>query len=166
MKAFYQCGTDVSQEATLQVFLDDDFNPINGNSIEVCRQLVPGTGTNAVNIVTIQWAANPTLVAPGVYAMYARISAGGRIRYLYAPQLLTLKPSWVPPLLASLALTAGQARFTINGAAGQQIVVQASTNLVRWDPIATNILDGAAWNFVDTQSAGVPARFYRAVLMQ
>ena len=166
MKAFYQCGTDVSQEATLQVFLDDDFNPINGNSIEVCRQLVPGTGTNAVYIVTIQWAANPTLVAPGVYAMYARISAGGRIRYLYAPQLLTLKPSWVPPLLASLALTAGQARFTINGAAGQQIVVQASTNLVRWDPIATNILDGAAWNFVDTQSAGVPARFYRAVLMQ
>jgi hypothetical protein len=66
MKAFYQWGSGVGETATLQVFLDPDFNPVNGNSIEVWRQPVPGTGTNAMNIAAIQWAADPALVAPGV----------------------------------------------------------------------------------------------------
>jgi hypothetical protein len=166
MKAYYQWGSGISETATLQVFLDDDFNPVNGNSIEVWRQPVPGTGTNAMNIAAIQWAADPALVAPGVYAVYAQISAGGRSRYLYAPQMLNLTPALNPPSLAAPLLIDGTARFTINGAAAREVVVQASTNLVSWDSLETNRPDGVAWNFVDTQSAGVPARFYRAVLMQ
>jgi hypothetical protein len=166
MNAYYQSGSDPSAAATFQVFLDDDLNPMNGSFVEVYRQLLPGTGTNSVNIAPIQWAANPAMVAPGVYAIGARISAGGRSRYLYAPQRLTLKPSSNPPVLTSVELSAGQARFTINGAAGQLIVVQTSTNLVGWDPIATNDLSAATWNFGDTESVSAATRFYRAVLVQ
>jgi hypothetical protein len=80
--------------------------------------------------------------------------------------MLNLTPALNPPSLAAPLLIDGTARFTINGAAAREVVVQASTNLVSWDSLETNRPDGAAWNFVDTQSAGVPARFYRAVLTQ
>ena len=101
---------------------------------------------------------------PGTYAIYARISAGGKGRYLYAPEILTLTPSLMPPLLTSPANYNGQVQFAINGFTGQKVIVQASTNLAAWDSIGTNTLAGRTGSFVDVQAANYARRFYRAVL--
>ena len=164
MNFYYQYGPDANTTAKVQVFLDNDLDPINGDVGEVYQQTVPGTGTNAVNVITFQWATNPTSVVPGTYAIYARISAGGKGRYLYAPETLTLTPSLMPPLLTSPVNYSGQVQFAVNGFTGQKVIVQASTNLAAWDFIGTNTLAGSTWSFVDVQAANYARRFYRAVL--
>jgi hypothetical protein len=53
--------------------------------------------------------------------------------------------------------------FTINGGPDQTIIVEASTNLVHWQPIWTNTLFGIpSADFVDPQSLNHPIRLYRA----
>ena len=42
------------------------------------------------------------------------------------------------------------------------IVVEASANLVNWQPIWTNTLSGASADFVDPECLQHPNRFYRA----
>jgi len=95
------------------VFLDNDLNAFNGSVAEVYRETLGSTGTNSIYPGTIQWVSNPTNTAPGTYATYARISAGGHTRYLYAPEILTLKPSLAAPFLTSFAEKNGDAQFTI-----------------------------------------------------
>jgi len=164
MKFYYQYGLSAIVNATVQVFLDLDLNPLNGNSLEVYRRTVPGTGTNSVNLATFQWVSNPTIQMPGNYAIYGRISANGRSRYLYAPEILTLTPSLVPPSLAAPTSNGGQTQFTVNGFTGQTVIVQASTNLRNWGSIGTNTLAGTTWNVVDREATNYAQRFYRAEL--
>ena len=168
MKFYYQYGkvANTSASALFQVFLDNDLNAFNGSVAEVYRETLGSTGTNSIYPGTIQWVSNPTNTAPGTYATYARISAGGHTRYLYAPEILTLKPSLAAPTLTSLVEKNGDAQFTINGFTGQKIVLQASTNLAIWNSIATNTLPGNSWGFVDGKSRNYRHRFYRAVLAQ
>ena len=51
--------------------------------------------------------------------------------------------------------------FILTGQAGHVVVVEASTDLVRWLPIWTNTFTGAL-NFIDRQSGAYSNRFYRA----
>jgi len=164
MKLYYQCGANASATANLQVFLDNDLNPLNGNAVEIHQATLPGSGTNSVNTGTVAWSANPT-TTPGTYALYGKITAAGHSRYLYAPELLTIKPSMDAPSLTSVGRVTGQIQFTVQGSTGQRIIVQASPDLVNWNPIATNTLTANTWNFTDTQSSSLSHRFYRAVLV-
>jgi hypothetical protein len=54
-------------------------------------------------------------------------------------------------------------RFTsnINWASGQTVVVEASADLVDWQPIQTNTLTTGSINFTDPQQTNFPTRFYR-----
>ena len=61
------------------------------------------------------------------------------------------------PVLAS---PAGQFSFTISGGYGYQYVVQASTNLMNWINLQTNM---APFNFVDSNAGQFSHRFYRTV---
>jgi len=49
------------------------------------------------------------------------------------------------------------------GVAGSNYVLQASTDMVNWVPIATNTPATGLWNFTDGQSTNFMRRFYRAV---
>ena len=51
--------------------------------------------------------------------------------------------------------------FTLTWLTNQSIV-EASANLVNWQPIWTNILPGASADFVDPEWVNHPRRFYRA----
>jgi hypothetical protein len=62
-------------------------------------------------------------------------------------------------LTSAVSSSAGQFHFTISGATGSQYVVQASTDLVHWVAIATNI---APFNFIDSNASQFKQRFYRA----
>jgi hypothetical protein len=44
------------------------------------------------------------------------------------------------------------------------VVVEGSTNLLNWIPLATNLLGAGPIYFSDSDSTNFPARFYRARL--
>ncbi len=55
--------------------------------------------------------------------------------------------------------------FNLSAASGQAVVVEASTNLVTWIPIHTNLMGGSGlFLFRDPESSPRPRRFYRARL--
>jgi hypothetical protein len=77
---------------------------------------------------------------------------------------MTLWLDIVQPNLSGPSLRPdGNFEFTLSGPAGRPIIVEASANLQTWLAIGTNILSGAATNFVDRSPASFPHRFYRAV---
>jgi len=51
--------------------------------------------------------------------------------------------------------------FAIGGVTNQTVVVEASTNLLNWQPVWTNTLTSALTNFTDSRWTNYPARFYR-----
>jgi hypothetical protein len=77
--------------------------------------------------------------------------------------LPTVMLYWPPQIAANdVGVQSGNFRFTIAGVSNQIIVVEASTNLVTWQPVWTNTLTTTSTNFTDLQWASYPARFYRA----
>jgi hypothetical protein len=52
--------------------------------------------------------------------------------------------------------------FTVHGVVNQTIVIEASTNLVTWQPIWTSTLSAVSTDFVDPDWVNHPHRFYRA----
>jgi hypothetical protein len=64
-----------------------------------------------------------------------------------------------PPHISGVVMnTNGTFQLTINSQPGQTNVVQASTNLVNWVPIRTNV---GSFIFTDPNSTNYPYRFYR-----
>jgi hypothetical protein len=57
-----------------------------------------------------------------------------------------------------------QFRFTVNGPAGSNAVISASTDLKTWLPLATNQLVGGTLNFTDVLAPNFANRYYRATL--
>jgi IgA Peptidase M64 len=70
------------------------------------------------------------------------------------PQLRLDSPLW---------LTGGRFVFRVAGYAPQGVVVQSSTNLSTWVPLATNSLVGGQFWYTNPATGSFPRRFYRAV---
>jgi hypothetical protein len=58
--------------------------------------------------------------------------------------------------------TNGQFQFDILGVTGLNYSVQASSNLIDWVPLQTNV---SPFTFVDTNSTTFSQRFYRSVYL-
>lgn len=68
-----------------------------------------------------------------------------------------------PPQISGMVLNInGTFQFTITSQPGQTNVVQASTNLVNWVPIYTNV---GPFIFMDTTATNYPYRFYRDLIL-
>jgi hypothetical protein len=64
-----------------------------------------------------------------------------------------------PPLITSTFVSSsGQFGLSVTGVAGNQYVVQSSTNLINWVVLQTNT---APFNFIDINTAGFSRRFFR-----
>jgi hypothetical protein len=96
---------------------------------------------------------------PGkVYYYYG--ATGWSVTYGGLPAVMLY---WPPQIAANnVGVQSGIFRFVITGVSNQIIVVEASTNLVIWQPVWTNTLTSTSTNFTDLQWANYPARFYRA----
>jgi len=160
---YHQSGSNQSASVELQLFLDADLNPYDTNEIQVLQTTLAGTGTNSIAFTNGIFQPDPSLVGPGSYRVFARIKNGVQSRFLYAPGWLTLTASTLPPRLTALGVTNNQFYFLVNGYTGQHVVVEASVDLLTWIPIATNTLTAGSVEISDT--AGLPLRFYRAVLV-
>jgi hypothetical protein len=70
---------------------------------------------------------------------------------------------WLPAIQTdtSLGINTNGYGFNINWASGQAVVVEASTNLVNWQPMQTNMLTTGSVYFSDPQWTNYPGRFYR-----
>ena len=62
------------------------------------------------------------------------------------------------------SITNGQLGFWINGDAGPDYTILASTNLTSWSPIFTITSPSLPYFWVDTNSVAYPIRYYRTVL--
>jgi hypothetical protein len=73
-----------------------------------------------------------------------------------------------PPVLSGLQTAAGGGRaFTLAGTPNATYVIQASTNLLSWKPIATNSLPASGLVVVNDSQAGLfSRRYYRAAKTQ
>ena len=100
---------------------------------------------------------------------YLQDQFGGRLQWVKSFTALVVTPPSNPPngKLSVSSLKGGQLQFTLAGASGQTYVVQASTNLVDWVPIYTNVAPASGLlQFVDPGTTNYPSRFYRTVLVQ
>jgi hypothetical protein len=81
------------------------------------------------------------------------------------PSVTVTVPS--PPLSLNalgFQLASGGFGFNFLGQSGQTYVVEASTNLLYWSPIWTNLGTGGILSFNDLQAAQHPQRFYRVLI--
>lgn len=70
---------------------------------------------------------------------------------------------WLPQIETtgnSIGVQANQFSFNINWASGQTVVVEASTNLIDWQPLQTNTIATGSAYFSDPQWTNYPSRYY------
>src|SRR5262249_49387482 len=144
-------------------YLDDDLNPLNTNQTLLSQITVPANGASAVNVLTTNITLSASNAAPGVHAFLAKISGGGRTRCLYAPQFVEVITVQAP-VLDIARLNASQFRIGVSALTGQTIVIQISTNLSTWLPLATNTLATNHWLYTNTPPANSDRQFYRALV--
>jgi hypothetical protein len=70
-----------------------------------------------------------------------------------------------PPVILvndpSFGFSSNRFGFEFSGTAGQVVIVETSTNLATWTPVATNTLAATPSYFSDPYSEAFPQRFYR-----
>jgi hypothetical protein len=152
-----------SSNLTAQFYFDRDLNPWNTNSLLVQIEQPPATGPDNVYHYPNLGLAT-TNIAPGNYAVYVKMSDGIHARYLYAPERVAVASSLQPPALGISQMNNGWLLIGVNGVSGQTIVLQTSTDLRNWQPLATNALTADTWLYTNTAAAGFGGQFYRAVL--
>jgi hypothetical protein len=85
-------------------------------------------------------------------------------RRAFATTSLAVSRSAPPELSAPQTLAGGGFSLLLGGAPLASYVIEASTNLVAWQAIATNTMPASGMLFItDTQATTYSARFYRAV---
>ena len=161
LKLFYQWVQPAASNARVDLFLDEDFSPFNGNERHLQSMFVPGTPTGLPGNPVLPFTLDVANSSPGVHSVFARITANGKTRYFYAPQTLTVMSSFAPPTVTLANADPAQVQIGVDGIAGQRIVLERSANLLNWQPIATNWLNQARWTYIDPASL---QNFYRAAV--
>ncbi len=95
----------------------------------------------------------------GAKAYYYCGTTGWGTNYSRLPTVMLCPPGIAP---GNAGMKAGGFGFALTFLTNQTIVVEASTNLMHWQPIWTNTPPGTSADFVDPQWAIQPRRFYRA----
>ena len=158
---YFQWARSTNAQATISIYTDEDFNPWNGNEHWV-RDFV-ATGTTGADIMhrSPRLILSASNAPPGVHSLFAKTSANGRSRYLYAPELLTVLSSFQPPQLTMMRQSSTNMTVRVRGLAGQRIVLERSSDLAGWNSFATNWLTQPTWDYTEP-AAGKNARFFRA----
>jgi hypothetical protein len=66
-------------------------------------------------------------------------------------------------LLTASQFVADRMQFDVLAADGSTCVIEASADLIHWEPVSTNIIGGGSITVTDPESLHLPQRYYRAV---
>ena len=162
---YYQWAQPVSSNATISFYLDNDLNPLNTNQTLLKQISAPGSGASSVDYGAILLPLPATNASVGSHWLFAVINGGGQSRWLYAPEPLEVVAP-PQPVLGISRLNASQMGVVVypNGLSGQSVVLQSSTDLIHWQPIATNTLTTNAWIYTNTMAGGTNQLYFRSVL--
>jgi hypothetical protein len=163
VSAYIQASRVLGSDAKLGVFLDSDFNPWNGNERLLNEVFLSQSPTHQIGLGTLSFTASETNSGPGVHAVFGRITGGGKTRFLYAPELLTVFSSAEPLQLKIVGGGGLQPRVDVIGQPGQRFILENSSDLQAWQSLSTNWLTAEVWSYLDTRPAN-QTRFYRAML--
>lgn len=80
---------------------------------------------------------------------------------------ITAEPTAVPlpppaVIQPPLAVGGGQYLIRVYGTESAKFAVEASTNLITWTSLKTNVVSGGYFDYLDNTAPGKPRRFYRA----
>jgi hypothetical protein len=148
--AFYHCTS------LTNVTIPNSVTAIGGHAFEGCTSLK-----------NLTFLGN----APGYFGgAFYNVGAGATVYYYcgttgWGPTYDGLPTVMLcPPQMATggAGVKPGGFGFTLTSLTNQTIVVEASTDLLNWQPIWTNPPPGASAEFVDPEWLQHPTRFYRA----
>ena len=155
----YQAGGAGLSPVFVAIFADPDSNPYSNNAFALSTRELPATGANAVGSASFELAAVGQL-QPGVYSIGAVIQTGANSRYLYARNSITVSDALD---IESAHLIGTNFELTVRGSAGQTVVLQESSDLRTWTPVATNTLSSSTWTYSAPLESDEGIKAYRAV---
>ena len=112
------------------------------------------SGENTISAYAVDTSGNFSLTNAVTFEKTASASlaiAQSSTRAMVAPYQAVLAPAY---------FAGGQFALTISGATNVQCVLQASTNLLDWIPVQTNILP---YTYLDTNAGQFSQRYYRTI---
>jgi hypothetical protein len=139
--------------------------PNGGNFVASVNVAAQQPDANAVIYYTLDGSKPTTnsLLYTGPFTLLdsATVSASS-FRTGYVNSVTTSALFMVEPLhFVAEELTNNVFRLTFSGTAGGNYVLEATTNLVTWTPIATNMPDTNVFDLFDPATTNYPYRFYR-----
>lgn len=160
---YHQSGTTGTGDVEVEVLLDVDRNPWNGNEVVLDAGVVGKTGVSAVGLETV--SIDPGATAPGVYFAALRLEDGTKSRVLYAAEMVEVVVP-VAPMIdgGTVRVEGGMMKFMVVGEPGLMVVVEASEDLGElddWDEVGSGVLVGGMWEFSDPDTGMYQKRFYR-----
>lgn len=158
---YYQWARPTSEHLSVELFADEDLNPLNGNEHLVKSGTASGTTASQIGGGAIDFTWDPKGTKPGRYSLLLKLTAGQSTRFLYAPEVVEVLPTNPVRLEVRLASTSSLIVRT-EGAVGQTVVLEASARLGDWAPIATNTLTAQSWEIQLRGSELGNAMFFRA----
>ncbi len=133
-----------------------------GNNMPVQR--VGSNGTNDLSFISDPLFTASQLEGIAVDSDKIYVTGAFGLYRLYGALPTTVVPQPTFSAGTAVRLPNGQFGFTTCGQNGQTLVVQASTNLVNWDSISTNVVVSGCIDFLDTQAPQIPNRYYRVLV--
>ncbi len=97
---------------------------------------------------------------PSFANVYVRPGTSTAIPNRYGGVPTVVRPEITPSSLTKPA-DGASCSFTILGESQQTVVIEASSDLRDWQPLATNTFSGSSMRFADPQFPIIPARLYR-----
>lgn len=85
-------------------------------------------------------------------------AANNKICFIEVASLTAPPP---PQLLSTTVQSNGALQFSLFGSAGRSYIIEGSTNLMNWTPLATNAPVSNLIQFIDAGATNYPSRFYR-----
>ncbi len=123
-----------------------------------------GTSGNYTNVISVGNVTNVTvsgLADRATYFFAATAVSSSGAQSTFTPETSYVVPTAAATLASAVTADTGFS-FTVSGVPGYHYVIQASTNMVTWESLETNV---APFSFVDSNAGQFNRRFYRSLYL-
>ncbi len=158
----YQWADFPTNGGSVEFFLDRDHNPLNGNEIYAGGTSIAGTGQGQIGSRTLGFGPQLAGMPAQKFYPFVVMLDGTRRRYLYTESSVDWRGGCTRPTIAITRLSGSRVRLAVTASVGDRVVVERSSNLFFWQPVATNTYTGSTWLLTNTITMG--NQFWRSVV--